>query len=66
VLTDGHGLDLLRELKRRHPGLRSIVLTALVDPDTEAQALTAGADLFVPKPFDPEALLADIARLMPG
>lgn len=61
-LADGDGADLCREAKRAFPALRVAILTAHVHARTEA--LAAGADLLVPKPFDPEALLAAVSELL--
>jgi DNA-binding response OmpR family regulator len=64
VLPDGNGLDLCREVKASRPALPVIVVTAAVAPEREAEVRTAGADLFVAKPFDPDALAATIERLL--
>jgi DNA-binding response OmpR family regulator len=65
-LPDGNGLDLCREVKAAHPGLPVLVLTALSRRvrDLEARARGCGADAFVEKPFDPDALQATARRLL--
>jgi DNA-binding response OmpR family regulator len=58
------GLDVLRGL-RADPataGTRVIVISAW--SDVEAHALDAGADRFLPKPFDPEELQACVEGLL--
>ncbi len=64
VLPDGDGLDLCRGLRAAGMALPVIVLTGMVG--TRAQALAAGADAFVTKPFDPDALAAEVERLLRG
>ncbi len=62
LLPDGSGLDLCRELKQAQPSCPVVVLTAMLAARDEA--LEAGADAFVTKPFEPDALLAEVERLL--
>lgn len=62
AFPDGDGLELLREVPSPRP--RVLVLTALVDGKTRNEATRAGADSFMAKPFDPDALEAEVARLL--
>ncbi len=64
VLPDGSGLDLCRELKASRPAVPVLVLTARAQKGAREEALAAGADLFITKPFDLEALEAVVARLL--
>lgn len=50
-LPDGNGADLIAELAAAEPRVPVIVGTS-GDPGTEAQALEAGADGFLPKPLE--------------
>lgn len=62
------GLDVLRAL-RADPALESvpvIVLSAWQAPDDVTRAIEAGADRFVSKPFDVEALAAAAHDLLDG
>lgn len=63
-LPDGCGLDLCREIRRRYPRLPIVILTACMT--TRQEALSAGADVFMPKPFDLEELQAVVGRLLDG
>ena len=45
------GLQLLGMLRRRHPEIKFVVLTALANETLRAQCLTAGAELFLEKPI---------------
>lgn len=62
------GLDVLRTLRRERSGsdLPIILLTAASDDDTTWAGWTAGASVFLPKPFDPNHLLDWVERLVSG
>ena len=51
-LPDGSGLDLVRELARRHPEVPVAVITAHGDVGSAVEALKAGAFDFVSKPVE--------------
>lgn len=57
---DGH--DLLRTLKARWPGLPVVLMTAYGQIEKAVEAMRDGAADYLPKPFEPERLLAVIAR----
>lgn len=60
-LPDGLGYELVPEIKAVDPTTRSIAISAL---DAEGpRALGAGADLFIPKPFDRTTILTSIRDL---
>ena len=60
------GLDVLRSLRREHSGaeLPIILLTTASDDDTTWAGWTAGASVFLPKPFDPSHLMDWVERLL--
>ena len=61
-LDHSNGLDVCREIKNSY--LKSIpvyIMSGL--PDVDKKAYEAGADYFLPKPFDSETLLAKIKTL---
>ncbi|MCS6963862.1 response regulator transcription factor [Thermoflexus sp.] len=62
-LPDGDGLAWLRELRARSFGwsLTILVVSGRADPDHIAEALLAGADDYVTKPYAPRELPARIA-----
>ncbi|MEI2716622.1 MAG: response regulator [Candidatus Nanopelagicales bacterium] len=62
------GLDVLRTLRQTRSAndLPIILLTAAADDDTTWAGWTAGASVFLPKPFDPNHLLDWVDRLIPG
>lgn len=57
-----NGLDACREIVRRHSDIKVIVFTASGDPETEQQAMGAGAAAFVSK-LSSLDLLTAIQRL---
>ena len=57
MLPDGHGVDIVRAL-REWSAMPIIVLSALGEEDDKVQALEAGADDYVTKPFGPRELVA--------
>jgi CheY-like chemotaxis protein len=62
-LPDGNGLDLCRAIKARHADVRIVVITAGQTGQSRRDALRAGADRFVAKPFDPDDLCAVVDDL---
>lgn len=62
------GLDVLTEV-RGQPATKKlpiILLTAMADDATTWAGWSAGANVFLPKPFDPGALLDWIDRVLEG
>jgi CheY-like chemotaxis protein len=57
-MPDGNGLDVCRAIRRdpSHPATVVIVITANGAMEAEQQALDAGADAFLAKPFSPRRL----------
>jgi DNA-binding NtrC family response regulator len=60
ALPGKSGMELLPEIKERYPELPVIMITAYGTVDNVVEAIRAGADNFVQKPWDNEKLLADI------
>jgi len=68
-LPDGSGYDLLKEIRARGETLAVIMLTARLGVDDRVDALDAGADDYLVKPFDIrelEARLRAVARRRHG
>ena len=57
---DGH--NLLRALKARRPEIPVILMTAYGQIERAVQAIRDGAADYLPKPFEPDRLLATVAR----
>ncbi len=51
-MPGGSGLDLLEQVKARHPGLPVIIMTAFSDLDSAVSSFQGGAFEYLPKPFD--------------
>ncbi len=56
------GLQLLAEIRSRKPGLPVLLMTAFGDVDKAVAAMRGGACDFMLKPFEPKALLDQVAR----
>ncbi|MDK9725907.1 MAG: sigma-54 dependent transcriptional regulator [Sterolibacteriaceae bacterium MAG5] len=56
------GLELLAEIRRRKPGLPVLLMTAFGDVDKAVAAMRGGACDFMLKPFEPKALIEQIAQ----
>jgi len=56
-LPDGHGVDLIREVRQRHPATEIMVISALGDEETVISAITVGATGYILK----DAFPSDIA-----
>lgn len=65
-MPDMHGLEVLGFLRRHHAyqHVRVIVLTTRGDEASRADALAAGASLYMTKPFAPQALAAQALALL--
>jgi len=61
-VTDG--LALTDELRRRNPDLTVVIMTGYGTIETAVDAIKRGAEDYVTKPFDYEAVRKKIARLM--
>jgi DNA-binding response OmpR family regulator len=66
MLPGGSGLDVLREMRAndRLAGTPVVVVTAWTSAADRRAALAAGADDFLPKPFDPDELAALARRFV--
>jgi CheY-like chemotaxis protein len=63
-LPDGNGLDLVREIKGTDPRRVVVVMSASVLPAERQEAMHAGGDAFIPKPYVAADLLETMARLL--
>lgn len=67
MLPDGNGLDIIPQVKNNSPRTAIVILSARDDKESEIEALRAGADDYIRKPFDFDVLVARIeARLRFG
>jgi CheY-like chemotaxis protein len=63
-LPDGNGLDFLRELRSLDPSPPVVVMSASVLATERAEAIRAGCDAFVGKPYTPAELTGMLGRLL--
>ncbi len=61
-LDHSNGLDVCKEIKNSYLGTMPVYIMSGL-PDVDKKAYEAGADYFLPKPFDSETLLAKIKTL---
>jgi DNA-binding NtrC family response regulator len=63
-LADGDGLTLLRELRQRRPELSFVLMTAYGSIQHAVEAVRAGADDYLAKPFERQALLLTLDKAL--
>jgi two-component system invasion response regulator UvrY len=66
TLTDGSGLDVLSELKRKHPLLPVLILSVHPEEQYAIRALKSGADGYVNKRCAPEELVNAVRKVVSG
>ena len=59
-----HGIDTCRELRSRQETRRTPVLVLTAYVENEREAMDAGVDDFLTKPFQPEDLMARVKALL--
>jgi two-component system nitrogen regulation response regulator GlnG len=57
-----NGIELLRTVKRKHPALPVIIMTAFSDLESAVSAFQGGAFEYLPKPFDVDRAVELIRR----
>jgi DNA-binding NtrC family response regulator len=67
VITDAqlgglNGYDFLARVRKEHPELPVLMITAYATPKLAVQAIKAGAIDYLSKPFEPEELLHSVGR----
>jgi two-component system KDP operon response regulator KdpE len=63
-LPDGSGLDLLGEIRSLTPSPRVVVMSASVLASERDEAVRAGCDAFVGKPYTPSELTTMLGRML--
>ena len=66
TLTDGEGVDLIRELREANPDFVALVLTASLDRGDHARAVEAGAAGVLHKSADVDEILSGARRILEG
>jgi two-component system response regulator PilR (NtrC family) len=62
MLPGMHGMEVLREIRRRWPELVVVVITAYSSIETAIEAMREGAFHYIPKPFKNEEVLLTIHK----
>jgi DNA-binding NarL/FixJ family response regulator len=65
-LPDGHGVELIREMRQRHPETEIMVISALGDEATVMSAITVGATGYILKDAFPSDIAATVRDLVSG
>ena len=65
-LSDGNGINLIPELRARHPKILVLVLTGSSSTNDRAFAIEAGAAVVLHKSVDVKQIVNDIRRLWQG
>lgn len=65
-LPDGSGVEACREIRTAHPGTRVLFLTSFADDDAVLATMFAGADGYLLKEIDEEALFRAIETVAGG
>lgn len=65
-LPDRNGFEVLAELRERHPGISTVVLSAFNDRENIARALDVGALGFIPKSSTREVMLSALRLIFSG
>jgi two-component system, NtrC family, response regulator HydG len=58
------GMDLIREVRERHPGIEIVVITGYATVEGAVEALRTGAWDYLAKPFTDEELFQAVARAL--
>lgn len=64
MLPGLQGIDLVTAVKNKNRDQLILMITAKADADSVVRGLEAGADDYVPKPFDPRVLVARVKNLL--
>ncbi len=58
------GMDLIKFLKRNHPNLEAILMTAYGSIESAVEAVQAGASDYITKPFEREAVMIRVNKTL--
>ncbi|HEO72262.1 MAG TPA: response regulator [Candidatus Hydrogenedentes bacterium] len=64
TMPEKDGLEVLREIRGKHPDARVVMLTALGQQSIVLEAIKAGARDFVVKPFEQERVLSALQKAL--
>ena len=58
------GMYLMREIKKNWSEIPTIIMSGYPTPETIAEVLGLGANLFIPKPFRPDELVKSVRQVL--
>jgi DNA-binding NtrC family response regulator len=64
VMPESSGMTVMEELHRRNPDLPVVIMTGFGTIDTAVEAIKRGAEDYITKPFDREAVRKKVGRIM--
>lgn len=64
MLPDINGFEVCKKIRKNHPSIGIIMITAKGQEDDKVIGLTSGADDYIVKPFSPKELAARIESLL--
>lgn len=64
VMPDSSGLAVMEELHRKNPDLPVVIMTGFGTIETAVEAIKRGAEDYLTKPFDREAVRKKVGRIM--
>lgn len=64
TMPEKDGLEVLREIRTKHPDARVVMLTALGQQSIVLEAIKAGARDFIVKPFEQERVLSALQKAL--
>jgi len=64
TMPEKDGLEVLREIRDKHPDARVVMLTALGQQSIVLEAIKAGARDFIVKPFEQELVLSALQKAL--
>ena len=62
MLPGMHGMDVLREIRKHHPDVVVVVITAFSSIESAIDAMREGAFHYIPKPFKNEEVLLTVRK----
>jgi len=57
-----NGLEVTREIKRVRPDIKIIIVTGYASPEIAQEAISVGADDYIPKPFASKEILDKVSE----
>ena len=66
VMPEMNGLELLKQVAKELPDMRTIMMTGYASTETAIKAIRLGALDYIPKPFTPDELRTTVSKALTG